>query len=109
MKSLAELVKIRDNIQELIDNYEDGFEYLVDVHSFGSHDKYYPNNIQTVMDITNEYQGDNGYCHIYSTDPDIKNKEHGPGVSNVIYISKDKWNVQKLVSKLKKQQMHYNA
>ena len=48
---------------------EDGFKYVTVTNSYGSTSKQHHNNSFTVQELCNEYNGDNGYCNVYTNNP----------------------------------------
>ena len=64
----AELISINRQIS----NYKDGFEYVVCVHSYGSHYKQSFNNLNAALTLTDEYYQDNGFAHLYTNNPNVK-------------------------------------
>ena len=83
MKTLEELIKKRDKINKQIEEFKDKFKYAVVVHSYGSHNKYEFNNFESAKDLANQYYEDNGYAHIFTNNPNIKEKLNG---GNVYFI-----------------------
>ena len=72
LKKEKELNVELNSIKHQISNYKDGFEYVVCVHSYGSHFKYKFNNLYAAFEVTNEYYQDNGFAHLYTNNPNVK-------------------------------------
>jgi len=59
-------------VEDVISKIDDGFVYHLIVHCYGaSNYTKHTNNVQ-LMDIAQEYYGDNGLTSIFSDNPDIK-------------------------------------
>jgi hypothetical protein len=61
-----------NSINRQIFNYKDGFDYVVCVHSYGSHYKSKFNNLHAALELTNEYYQDNGFAHLFTNNPNVK-------------------------------------
>jgi len=72
LQKKAELNKKLNSINKQILDYTDGFNYVVCVHSYGSHYKSEFNNLHAAMELTNEYYQDNGFAHLFTNNPDVK-------------------------------------
>ena len=72
LKRKKELNSEINFITNQIAAYKDGFDYVVCVHSYGSHYKGTFNNLHSALELTNEYNQDNGYAHLYTNNPDVK-------------------------------------
>lgn len=67
-----ELENELNSINNQINDYKDGFEYVVCVHSYGSHYKSEFNNLHAALELTGEYYQDNGFAHLYTNNPNVK-------------------------------------
>ena len=82
------VIATNDNIQELlaektalenqlyillnrIKSYSDGYDYVVIIHSYGSHSKVKCSNIHAAYEIAKEYYGDNGFANIYTNNKEV--------------------------------------
>ena len=65
--TIEELVEIRDNINNLIESYVDGYEYICNVRSYGRNWKENITNTITLQELCYRYNGDDGIVDIYST------------------------------------------
>lgn len=72
MLKLDGLVELRNEINQLIQDYKDGYFYICEVRSYGRNwkesDIY---NIKTLQDLCYEYYGDDGIVDVYSNNPDL--------------------------------------
>lgn len=80
LKRKKELKNELNSINHQISNYKDGFEYVVCVHSYGSHWKERFNNLDSALILTNEYYEDNGFAHLYTNNPNVKIRLQGGDV-----------------------------
>ena len=69
---------------KLIYQYDDGYKYVVLVFSYGSKSKHEFTNIHAADNLRNEYNQDNGFAHLYTNNPNIKDVNHISG--NTYYI-----------------------
>ena len=60
------------SITNQIASYKDGFDYIVCVHSYGSHSKYKFNNLYAAIELTNDYYQDNGFANLFTNNPNVK-------------------------------------
>lgn len=72
LKRKEELNAELNSINYQISNYKDGFEYVVCVHSYGSHYKQSFNNLNAALTLTDEYYQDNGFAHLFTNNPNVK-------------------------------------
>ena len=82
MKTIQELLKERNSLMKKLEKiksqiaeHNDGFIYQVVILSYGSewHTKF--TNLEAAKDYIDEegYNGDNGYAHLYTNNPKVKN------------------------------------
>lgn len=76
--------QIKLNIGEIL---PDGFDYVVVVHSYGTHSIYDYNNLKKALDHACEYYEDNGFAHIYTNNPNVTTKLTG---GNVFFLDNPK-------------------
>jgi hypothetical protein len=72
MLKLDGLVELRNEINQLIQDYKDGYFYICEVRSYGRNWK--ENNIyniKSLQDLCYEYYGDDGIVDVYSNNPDL--------------------------------------
>ena len=72
MLKLDALVELRNEINQLIQDYKDGYFYICEVRSYGRNWK--ENNIyniKSLQDLCYEYYGDDGIVDVYSNNPDL--------------------------------------
>ena len=81
--TIEELVELKNDIVNRIENYSDGYVYLCNVRSYGRIWKEHVYNTHTLQDLCYEYNGDNGIVDVYSTNPDLS---HIQNYGDVMYI-----------------------
>jgi hypothetical protein len=72
MLKLDALVELRNEINQLIQDYKDGYFYICEVRSYGRNWKesgIY--NTKSLQDLCYEYNGDDGIVDVYSNNPDL--------------------------------------
>lgn len=69
--TIEELVELRNEINNKIESYEDGYLYICKVRSYGRHWNKIITNVHTLQDLMNEYSGDDGIVDVYSTNPNL--------------------------------------
>lgn len=75
--TLEELYSLRSRLNGMIDQYEDGFEYICNVRSYGSNWVENLTNGKTVQDLCYRYYGDEGIVDIYTTNPTLSVDNYG--------------------------------
>jgi hypothetical protein len=75
--SIKELVELRNEIDERILTYRDGYLYICSVRSYGRVWEEKPKNFNTLQDLCYEYCGDNGIIDVYTNNPNLKFPEMG--------------------------------
>jgi hypothetical protein len=81
--TIEELVELRDNIVNHIENYSDGYVYLCNVRSYGRIWKERVPNTYVLQKLCYRYDGDDGIVDVYSTNPDLSMIEN---YGDVMYI-----------------------
>lgn len=70
--SVEELVKLRDEIDNHIYSYKDGFVYICNVRSYGRvFEEYGITNEYTLQELCFNYDGEDGIVDVYSTNPNL--------------------------------------
>jgi hypothetical protein len=75
--TLEELYSLRGRLDSMIYNYDDGFEYICNVRSYGSNWVDRLTNHKTVQDLCYRYYGDEGIVDIYTTNPTLSVDNYG--------------------------------
>ncbi len=90
--SIEELINLRDKINNIIDNYDDNYIYIVTVRSYGRTWKEHIHNTYTLQELCYKYDGYDGIVDIYSTNPDLS-QLHNYGTTMYIKSEQDyqKW------------------
>ena len=92
---LNDLVELRDKINGLIWEYNDGHVYICKVRSYGRNwVERGITNICRLSDLCYEYDGENGIVDIYTTNTDLGENFYNYGSTKVIKSLEDyeKWN-----------------
>lgn len=92
---LNDLVELRDKINGLIWEYNDGHVYICKVRSYGRNwVERGITNISRLSDLCYEYDGENGIVDIYTTNTDLGENFYNYGSTKVIKSLEDyeKWN-----------------
>ena len=94
--TIDELVELRDKINGLIWEYNDGHVYICEVRSYGRNwvEKGIT-NVKTLQDLCWEYNGDNGILDIYTTNSDLGEDFSNYGDTMIIKSLEDyeKWSL----------------
>ena len=75
--TLEELYSLRGRLDGMINHYDDGFEYICNVRSYGSNWVDRLTNHKTVQDLCYRYYGDEGIVDIYTTNPTLSVDNYG--------------------------------
>jgi hypothetical protein len=69
--TVKELAEIKNQIENMIETYEDGYTYICNVRSYGRN--WYVNitNEHTLEELCYQYGGDDGVVDVYSTNPNL--------------------------------------
>jgi hypothetical protein len=81
--TIEELVELKNDIVNRIENYSDGYVYLCNVRSYGRIWKEHVHNTHTLQELCYRYFGDDGIVDVYSTNPDLSHIEN---YGDVMYI-----------------------
>lgn len=89
-----ELVELRDKINGMIWEYNDGHVYICKVRSYGRNWTERINNVSRLRDLCYDYDGENGIVDIYTTNTDLGENFYNYGSTKVIKSLEDyeKWN-----------------
>lgn len=92
--SFNELVELRDKINGLIWEYNDGHVYICKVRSYGRNWTERIDNVSRLRDLCYDYDGENGIVDIYTTNTDLGEDFYNYGSTKVIKSLEDyeKWN-----------------
>jgi hypothetical protein len=75
--TLEELYSLRNKLDNMIDQYDDGFVYICNVRSYGSNWVDNLTNYKTVQDLCYQYYGYDGIVDIYTTNPTLSVDNYG--------------------------------
>jgi hypothetical protein len=81
--TIEELVELKNDIVNRIENYSDGYVYLCNVRSYGRIWKEHVYNSHTLQELCYRYFGDDGIVDVYSTNPNLSHIEN---YGDVMYI-----------------------
>ena len=69
---IDELVELRNSINNMIEDYSDGYIYICKIRSYGRNwNDRGVKNTHTLQELCNRYGGDDGIVDVYSTNPDL--------------------------------------
>lgn len=73
--TIKELVELNKKIEYLINTYSDGYLYICVVRQFGSVWEERPSNLESLKELCNLYNGDNGIVDVYTNNINLKYSE----------------------------------
>jgi hypothetical protein len=73
--TIKELVTLKNKIEYLINTYNDEYLYICRVRQFGSVWEERPSNIESLKQLCNLYNGDNGIVDVYTNNINLKYSE----------------------------------
>jgi hypothetical protein len=86
MQEIKELENKLSDLKTKARNYCDGYKYVTQLHCYGSVHVDTHSNEYAVEELCNQYYGDNGIVHVYTTNPDHNISNQG---GDVTYIRPD--------------------
>lgn len=75
--TIHQLVELRNNIQDRIDSYDDGFLYICKVRSYGRNWKVSVSNEYQLQELCDRYCGEDGIVDVYSNNPNLSIDNYG--------------------------------
>ena len=69
--NINQLVELRNEVNDLIHAYEDGYFYICNVSSYGRRWKEHVGNEHLLQELCWRYDGDAGIVNVYSNNPDL--------------------------------------
>ena len=84
--TISELVNLKDEIENRIYSFEDGFFYICNVRSYGRNWKQSMKNPYSLQELCYQYYGDNGIVDVYTNNPDLSIDNYG----DVKYVPTEK-------------------
>ena len=69
--TIEELLTLKNEIENHVHSYSDGFVYICKVRSYGRNWNERVSNPYTLQDLCYRYDGYDGIVDIYSTNPDL--------------------------------------
>ena len=90
---IDELVEIRNIINNMIDDYNDGYIYICKIRSYGRNwNDRGIKNTHTLQELCNRYGGDDGIVDVYSTNPDLSHIDNYGEVKHIKSVEDyEKW------------------
>lgn len=90
--SIEQLAELRNQIDNIINTYDDNYFYICKVRSYGRNWTEHVTNTHTLQELCYRYNGDDGIVDIYSTNPDLT-QLHNYGTTMYIKSEQDyqKW------------------
>ena len=80
--TISELVNLKNEIENRIYSFEDGFFYICNVRSYGRNWKEREKNPYSLQELCYQYYGDNGIVDVYTNNPDLSIDNYG----DVMYV-----------------------
>ena len=80
--TIEELVDLKNEIENKIHSYEDGFFYICNVRSYGKNWKQRMKNPHTLQELCYKYYGEDGIVDVYTNNPDLSIDNYG----DVMYV-----------------------
>ena len=80
--TISELVNLKNEIENRIYSFEDGFFYICNVRSYGRNWKERKGNPYSLQELCYQYYGDNGIVDVYTNNPDLSIDNYG----DVMYV-----------------------
>jgi hypothetical protein len=80
--TISELVNLKNEIENRIYSFEDGFFYICNVRSYGRNWKERMKNPYTLQVLCYKYNGDDGIVDVYTNNPDLSIDNYG----DVMYV-----------------------
>lgn len=71
--TLEELEGLKNNINNYIHSYQDGYLYICKVRSYGRNWTVFVGNHISLQNLCDEYDGENGVIDVYSNNPNLSN------------------------------------
>ena len=75
--TMSELIKLREEISNYILNKKDGFLYINRIHSYGRSHDVISSNLESAIELSNRYTGDDGITELYTNNPDATGYVYG--------------------------------
>jgi hypothetical protein len=69
--TMDELISLRNEIDNRIYNYTDGYLYICSVRKFGSVWEEKPKSLYSLKELCDSYTGDNGIVDVYTNNPNL--------------------------------------
>ena len=70
--TMDELISLRNEIDDRIYNYTDGYLYICSVRQFGSVWEEKPSSLYSLRELCDSYTGDNGIVDVYTNNPNLE-------------------------------------
>lgn len=69
--TLEELIELKKKINQYINDYTDGYFYACNTLKYGHRSHHIYNNFEMARKVFLSYNGDNGFCDLYTNNPKI--------------------------------------
>jgi hypothetical protein len=79
---IEELVSLKNQIENKIHSYEDGFFYICNIRSYGRKWKERMKNPYSLQELCYQYYGEDGIVDVYTNNPDLSIDNYG----DVMYV-----------------------
>lgn len=70
--TIDELISLRNEIEDIINSYDDGYLYICSVRQFGSVWEERPKSLHSLKELCDSYNGDNGIVDVYTNNPNLR-------------------------------------
>ena len=85
--TLEELIELKKKINQYINDYTDGYFYACNTLKYGHRSHHIYNNFEMARKVFLSYNGDNGFCDLYTNNPKILEIYSGGG--DLYYIENE--------------------
>ena len=70
--TIDELISLRNEIEDIINSYDDGYLYICSVRQFGRVWEERPKSLHSLKELCDSYNGDNGIVDVYTNNPNLR-------------------------------------
>ena len=107
--TIEQLVELKNEVSNMIHTYEDGYIYICKVRSYGRNwVEYDVKNKETLQELCNKYDGQDGIVDVYSTNPNLSDIQNYGELKYIVSEEDyENWNkyetLKQVVSSIKKE------
>ena len=81
LKEIKEVENKLSDLKQKATEYSDGYKYVAELFCYGSRTEYTFKNEYATQELCNDYYGDNGIVHVYTTNPNHTISNRGGDVT----------------------------